>query len=83
MVNRSLACWAFYRVLREKLEEAELQAGELVAIRRLDDRESAAGHTYRNYSVALDREEAPPVDAEDPFADRPGDWPLAGKGRRP
>ena len=55
------AVWAFYSVLKSKLEELNPQPGEMVLIQRKTDRESKrqgpGGRviTYRDYVVAVDR----------------------------
>lgn len=51
------SCWAFYKVLRSKLEGIDPQAGELLLITRKPDRKSKAGKGYRDYAVVVDRDE--------------------------
>lgn len=80
-----VAVWCFYSVLREEFRKAKPRRGELVAIRRLPDREGPNG-AYRVYRVVVDRDDqadpfgdaAPPVDAEPP-----GDWLFAEKEPKP
>ena len=56
-----LAGWAFYKVLRTKLEELDPQPGETLLIQRKKDRvakQSGPGGnpiTYRDFSVVVDR----------------------------
>jgi len=77
--------WCFYTVLRQQLVDLDLTPGDWLAIRREEDRESAAGHRYRNFKViALDEGTpaavSPPVDAAPPPSETPitiGDWALA------
>ena len=81
--GESFAVWCFYAVLREELEKAKPQPGELLVIRRLPDRVTGDGVEYRVYAVAVDREAndpatpfsgcAPPHDAKPPQSD----WSLA------
>lgn len=84
--GRRLGVWLFNRVLREKIAEFDVQIGEMVLIRRLPDRTSAAGQVYRDFVVAVDRKADPfagcsapvdeePADPAGPFARRPGDRP--------
>lgn len=81
--GRRLGVWLFNRVLREKVAELDVQVGEMVLVRRLPDRTSAAGQVYRDFVVAIDRKNDPfagcsaPVDAE-----MPGDWAMAKGGSR-
>lgn len=76
------ACWAFYAVLRDELRKANPQPGELILIRRGDDRTGPNGG-YRVYRVAVDRDADPFADAAAPLdQDAPGDWKLAEGGAR-
>ena len=52
---RELSVWCFYTVLRSKLQGKDLQPGELCLITRKADRTSKQGKSYRDYSVAVDR----------------------------
>lgn len=63
--GESFAVWCFYAVLREELEKAKPQPGELLVIRRLPDRVTGDGVEYRVYAVAVDRE----PDAPDGWVD--------------
>ena len=66
-----------------ELEKAAPQPGELLAIRRLPDRENAEGVAYRCYRVVVDRDEsAQPFADSAPAVDAPpdGDWTFAGNG---
>jgi len=60
--GQRIAVWAFYTVLKAKLEEANPQPGEMILIQRGKDRESNKDNggkprTYRDYRVAVDRHE--------------------------
>ena len=48
--------WLTYTVLRDVMLRAAPEPGDLVLIRREEDRESKTGQGYRYYRVAVDRE---------------------------
>lgn len=79
----SYSVWCSYTVLRQQLVDLDLTPGDWLAIRREEDRESAAGHRYRNFTVlgwdeGAPADVSPPVDATPPPRD--GDWALADRG---
>jgi len=72
--GRLFSVWLFHTVLRDEMKKAQPLVGELVAIRRLADRENGDGLTYRVYRVVVDRDEEkrkPPQ----------GDWTFLGDQR--
>jgi len=80
-----LAIWCFYAVLRDEMKKAEPKPGELIAIKRLPDRESKEGVKYRHYRVVMDRDQAEPFADFDPPVEEKrapsGDW-LFSDGRK-
>lgn len=69
-----VAVWCFYAVLRAELQKAAPKPGELLAIRRLEDRENGEGQPYRVFRVVVDRDQNDPFTGADPPVDAEGDW---------
>ena len=51
-----ISVWLLYRVLADEIEEAKLEPGDTLLIRRLADRTSRVGQRYRKYEIAVDRD---------------------------
>jgi hypothetical protein len=70
------AVWLWHQVLRERLDEAQPQPGELVLIAYQGEGESAEGRAFHRYAVVVDRD-TPGPPSRPPAGSRPDPPPAS------